>query len=47
MQVQEVFYNVPTVLPYIVRWLAGWAVGTAGVLSEPALASLGESFSQV
>jgi hypothetical protein len=34
------FTNLPVVIPRLFRWLAGWAVGTAGVLAEPALLTL-------
>ncbi|PNH05783.1 Choline dehydrogenase [Tetrabaena socialis] len=44
-RVQERFFNIPTIIPVPVRWLVGWAVGTAGVLSEPALAQLYDWYS--
>ncbi|KAG2501781.1 hypothetical protein HYH03_000281 [Edaphochlamys debaryana] len=44
-RVQERFANIPTAIPFIIRWLTGWGVGTFGAIAEPVLAQLAEWYS--
>ncbi|EFJ50880.1 hypothetical protein VOLCADRAFT_88263 [Volvox carteri f. nagariensis] len=41
-RIQERFTNIPVIIPRLVRWLAGWAMGSFGVVAEPALCTLND-----